>query len=218
LVGGIKIIMGIGKRHLWKIDDVLDHTSNFWDNIEDDMQTYVDSLTEIEVDSISTEKFKTDFTEYFNSIANRTLYKEIKDAEDIVTRVLWNLLGKEDKEDLFHGDIDFFNDWIDNCPKDLLDKYVGRLSKGESIRESIEESLNYSDYFKAANLSPTSVNVSSSFGMLSLCSTNKDVLDNIQKLFEINGNELKSKSEDVVDVLDGEEVILYTYHFSIKKL
>jgi len=210
--------MGIGKRHLWKIDDVLDHTSNFWDNIEDDMQTYVDSLTEIEVDSISTEKFKTDFTEYFNNIANRTLYKEIKDAEDIVTRVLWNLLGKEDKEDLFHGDIDFFNDWIDNCPKDLLDKYVGRLSKGESIRESIEESLNYSDYFKAANLSPTSVNVSSSFGMLSLCSTNKDVLDNIQKLFETNGNELKSKSEDVVDVLDGEEVILYTYHFSIKKL
>ena len=218
MVGGIKIIMGIGKRHLWKIDDVLDHTSNFWDNIEDDMQTYVDSLTEIEVDSISTEKFKTDFTEYFNNIANRTLYKEIKDAEDIVTRVLWNLLGKEDKEDLFHGDIDFFNDWIDNCPKDLLDKYVGRLSKGESIRESIEESLNYSDYFKAANLSPTSVNVSSSFGMLSLCSTNKDVLDNIQKLFETNGNELKSKSEDVVDVLDGEEVILYTYHFSIKKL
>ena len=210
--------MGIRKRHLWKIDDVLDHTSNFWDNIEDDMQTYVDSLTEIEVDSISTEKFKTDFTEYFNNIANRTLYKEIKDAEDIVTRVLWNLLGKEDKEDLFHGDIDFFNDWIDNCPKDLLDKYVGRLSKGESIRESIEESLNYSDYFKAANLSPTSVNVSSSFGMLSLCSTNKDVLDNIQKLFETNGNELKSKSEDVVDVLDGEEVILYTYHFSIKKL
>ena len=210
--------MGIGKRHLWKIDDVLDHTSNFWDNIEDDMQTYVDSLTEIEVDSISTEKFKTDFTEYFNNIANRTLYKEIKDAENIVTRVLWNLLGKEDKEDLFHGDIDFFNDWIDNCPKDLLDKYVGRLSKGESIRESIEESLNYSDYFKAANLSPTSVNVSSSFGMLSLCSTNKDVLDNIQKLFETNGNELKSKSEDVVDVLDGEEVILYTYHFSIKKL
>ena len=203
---------------MWKIDDVLDHTSNFWDNIEDDMQTYVDSLTEIEVDSISTEKFKTDFTEYFNNIANRTLYKEIKDAEDIVTRVLWNLLGKEDKEDLFHGDIDFFNDWIDNCPKDLLDKYVGRLSKGESIRESIEESLNYSDYFKAANLSPTSVNVSSSFGMLSLCSTNKDVLDNIQKLFETNGNELKSKSEDVVDVLDGEEVILYTYHFSIKKL
>ncbi len=210
--------MGIGKRHLWKIDDVLDHTSNFWDNIEEDMQTYVDSLTDIEVNSISTEKFKTDFTEYFNSIANRTLYKEIKDAEAIVTRVLWNLLGKEDKEDLFHGDIDFFNDWIDNCPKDLLDKYVGRLSKGESIRESIEESLNYSDYFKAANLSPTSVNVSSSFGMLSLCSTNKDVLDDIQKLFETNGNKLKSKSEDVVDVLDGEEVILYTYHFSIKKL
>jgi len=210
--------MGIGKRHVWKIDDVLDHTSNFWDNIEEDMQTYVESLTEIEVNSISTEKFKTDFTEYFNNIANRTLYKEIKDAEDIVTRVLWNLLVKEDKEDLFHGDIDFFNDWIDNCPKELLDKYVERLSKGESIRESIEESLNYSDYFKAANLSPTSVNVSTSFGMLSLCSTNKDVLDNIQKLFETNGNELKSKSEDVVDVLDGEEVILYTYHFSIKKL
>lgn len=203
---------------MWKIDDVLDHTSNFWDNIEEDMQTYVESLTEIEVNSISTEKFKTDFTEYFNNIANRTLYKEIKDAEDIVTRVLWNLLVKEDKEDLFHGDIDFFNDWIDNCPKELLDKYVERLSKGESIRESIEESLNYSDYFKAANLSPTSVNVSTSFGMLSLCSTNKDVLDNIQKLFETNGNELKSKSEDVVDVLDGEEVILYTYHFSIKKL
>jgi hypothetical protein len=218
LGGGIKIIMGIGKRHVWKIDDVLDHTSNFWDNIEEDMQTYVESLTEIEVNSISTEKFKTDFTEYFNNIANRTLYKEIKDAEDIVTRVLWNLLVKEDKEDLFHGDIDFFNDWIDNCPKELLDKYVERLSKGESIRESIEESLNYSDYFKAANLSPTSVNVSTSFGMLSLCSTNKDVLDNIQKLFETNGNELKSKSEDVVDVLDGEEVILYTYHFSIKKL
>lgn len=210
--------MGIGKRHLWKIDDVLDHTSNFWENIEEDMEAYVESLSELEVKSISTEKFKKDFTDYFNNIANRTLYKEIKDAEKIVTKVLWNLLQDEDKKDLFHGDIDFFNDWIDNCPKELLDKYVKRLSKGESIKDSIDKSLNYSDYFDAANLSPTSVNVSSKWGTISLCSTDKRVLDKLKNLFESNGNKLISRSEDTVDMVDGEDIILHTYHFSIKKI
>ena len=210
--------MGIGKRHLWKIDDVLDPISNFWENIEEDMSSYVESLTELEAKSISTEKFKSDFTEYFNNIANRSLYKEIKEAEDIVTKVLWNLLTKEDKEDLFHDDIDFFNDWIDRCPKDLLDKYVKHLSKGESIRDSIDKSLNYGDYFDAANISPTAVNVSSKWGTLSICSTDKNILDKLKDLFESNGNKLISKSEDSVDMVDGVDIILYTYHFSIKNI
>ena len=139
---------------------------------------------------------------YFNNIANRSLYKEIKEAEDIVTKVLWNLLTKEDKEDLFHDDIDFFNDWIDRCPKDLLDKYVKHLSKGESIRDSIDKSLNYGDYFDAANISPT----------------DKNILDKLKDLFESNGNKLISKSEDSVDMVDGVDIILYTYHFSIKNI
>jgi len=210
--------MGIGKRHLWKIDDVLDHTSNFWENIEEDMESYVESLSELEVKSISTEKFKNDFTEYFNNIANRTLYKEIKEAEDIVTKVLWNLLTPEDKKDLFHGDIEFFNDWIDNCPKNLLDEYVKKLSKGESLRDSIEKSLNYSDYFDAANLSPTSINVSTKYGTLSMCSTNKAALDKVKILFEDNGHELISESEDDVDINGEDGVVLYTYYFSMNKV
>jgi hypothetical protein len=210
--------MGIGKRHMWKIDDVLNHASNFWENIEEDMEAYIGSLSELEVKSVSTEKFKTDFTEYFNSIANRTLYTEIKEAEDIVTTVLWSLLTQEDKVDLFHEDVDFFNDWIDNCPNELLDKYVAKMSNGESLKDSIDKSLNYTDYFDAANLSPNTVNVSSKYGTLSFCSTSKEALERVQSVFEKNGNKLISKSEDTLDVIDGEEVILYTYHFSIKEV
>ena len=203
---------------MWKIDDVLNHASDFWDNIEEDMEAYIESLSELEVKSASTDKFKSDFTEYFNNIANRTLYKGIKDAEDIVTTVLWGLLQPEDKEDLFHGDVDFFNDWIDNCPNELLDSYVNKLSKGESLKDSIEKSLHYSDYFDAANISPTAINVSSKFGTLALCSTNKTSLDSVKDLFEKNGNKFLSSSKATVDVIDGEEIILHTYHFSIKKL
>tara|TARA_R110000851_G_scaffold241854_3_gene394445 strand:- start:4096 stop:4728 length:633 start_codon:yes stop_codon:yes gene_type:complete len=210
--------MGIGKRNMWKIDDVLNHASDFWENIEEDMEAYIESLSELEVKSASTDKFKSDFTEYFNNIANRTLYKGIKDAEDIVTTVLWGLLQPEDKEDLFHGDVDFFNDWIDNCPNELLDSYVNKLSKGESLKDSIEKSLHYSDYFDAANISPTAINVSSKFGTLALCSTNKTSLDSVKDLFEKNGNKFLSSSKATVDVIDGEEIILHTYHFSIKKL
>ena len=210
--------MGIGKRNKWKIDDVLNHASDFWENIEEDMEAYIESLSELEVKSASTDKFKSDFTEYFNNIANRTLYKGIKDAEDIVTTVLWGLLQPEDKEDLFHGDVDFFNDWIDNCPNELLDSYVNKLSKGESLKDSIEKSLHYSDYFDAANISPTAINVSSKFGTLALCSTNKTSLDSVKDLFEKNGNKFLSSSKATVDVIDGEEIILHTYHFSIKKL
>ena len=128
---------------MWKIDEVLDHTSVFWENIEEDMESYLDSLSEDQVKSISTERFKVDFTEYFNNIANRTLYKEIQEAEAIVTKVLWSQLTSEDKEDIFHGDIGFFGDWIDNCPKDLLDTYVKLLSEGKSLKDSIDKSLDF---------------------------------------------------------------------------
>ena len=131
---------------------------------------------------------------------------------------MWGLLQPEDKEDLFHGDVDFFNDWIDNCPNELLDSYVNKLSKGESLKDSIEKSLHYSDYFDAANISPTAINVSSKFGTLALCSTNKTSLDSVKDLFEKNGNKFLSSSKATVDVIDGEEIILHTYHFSIKKL
>ena len=47
--------MGINKRHLWKIDEVLDPTSNFWENIDEDMESYIDSLSEEQVKSISAE-------------------------------------------------------------------------------------------------------------------------------------------------------------------
>ena len=145
---------------MWKIDEVLDHTSVFWENIEEDMESYLDSLSEDQVKSISTERFKVDFTEYFNNIANRTLYKEIQEAEAIVTKVLWSQLTSEDKEDIFHGDIGFFGDWIDNCPKDLLDTYVKLLSEGKSLKDSIDKSLDFSNYFDAVNLTPKSINVS----------------------------------------------------------
>jgi hypothetical protein len=59
--------MGIGKRNMWKIDDVLNHASDFWENIEEDMEAYIESLSELEVKSASTDKFKSDFTEYFKN-------------------------------------------------------------------------------------------------------------------------------------------------------
>jgi len=204
--------MGIDKRHMWKIDEVLDHESLFWENIEEDLQSYLDSLSEKEVNSISTERFKTDFTEYFNNIANRTLYKEIKEAEEIVTKVLWGQLSSEDKQDIFHNDIEFFSDWIDNCPKDLLNGYVKLLSEGKSLKESIEKSLNYSDYFDAANLAPSSVNVSVKKDRLSLCSTSKTSLDKIKKILEGIGHKFTSYTEETIE----DDIILYSCHFFIK--
>tara|TARA_R100001126_G_C4881782_1_gene179585 strand:- start:226 stop:843 length:618 start_codon:yes stop_codon:yes gene_type:complete len=205
--------MGINKRHLWKIDEVLDPTSNFWENIEEDMESYIDSLSEEQVKSISAEKFKVDFTEYFNNIANRTLYKEIKDAEDIVTKVLWSQLTSEDKEDVFHNDVGFFSDWIDSCPKDLLGTYVKMLGEGKSLKDAIETSLNYSDFFDAANLSPESVNVSLKNNRLSICSTSKEPLDKLKKVLEASNHKLISESEEPIEP----NLTLYTYHFLIKE-
>ena len=205
--------MGIERRHLWKIDEVLDHTSDFWDNIEEDMEAYIESLSEAQVKSISTEKFKVDFTEYFNNIANRTLYKEIKDAEDIVTKVLWSQLTSEDKEDVFHNDVGFFSDWIDSCPKDLLGTYVKMLGEGKSLKDAIETSLNYSDFFDAANLSPESVNVSIKNNRLSICSTSKEPLDKLKKVLEASNHKLISESEEPIEP----NLTLYTYHFLFKE-
>ena len=205
--------MGISKRHLWKIDEVLDHTSNFWDNIEEDMEAYIESLSESQVKSISTEKFKVDFTEYFNNIANRTLYKEIEEAEKIVTKVLWSQLDSEDKEDIFNNDIGFFSDWVDSCPKDLLNTYVKLLSEGKSLKGAIEESLNYSDFFDAANLSPNSINVSLKKNRLSICSTSREPLDKLEKILKVSGYITISKTDETIDP----DLTLYTYHFLIKE-
>ena len=205
--------MGISKRHLWKIDEVLDHTSNFWENIEEDMEAYLDSLSDDQVQSISAEKFKVDFTEYFNNIANRTLYKEIKDAEKIVTKVLWSQLTSEDKSDIFHDDIGFFSDWIDSCPKDLLNTYVKMLAEGKSLKDAIEKSFNYADFFEAANLSPKSVNVSLRKNRLSICSTSKVPLDKLKDILVSSKNKLISETEEPIEP----DLILYTYHFLIKE-
>ena len=203
--------MGINKRHLWKIDEVLDPTSNFWENIEEDMESYIDSLSEEQVKSISAEKFKVDFTEYFNNIANRTLYKEIQEAEAIVTKVLWSQLTSEDKEDIFHGDIGFFGDWIDNCPKDLLDTYVKLLSEGKSLKDSIDKSLDFSNYFDAVNLTPKSINVSTKRNRLIISSTSKEPLEQVKNIFEEAGHKLTVSKEEPID----DNLTLYTYHFLI---
>ena len=205
--------MGIERRHLWKIDEVLDHTSDFWDNIEEDMEAYIESLSEAQVKSISTEKFKVDFTEYFNNIANRTLYKEIGEAEKIVTKVLWSQLTSEDKKDIFHDDVGFFSDWIDSCPKELLHSYVKLLGEGKSLKGAIEESLNYSDFFEAANLSPNSINVSFKKNRLSICSTSREPLDKLEKILKASGHTIITKAEESIDP----DLILYTYHFLIKE-
>jgi len=205
-------IMGLDKRHTWKIDEVLYPSSLFWDNIEEDMGSYLKSLSEKEIKSISTERFKSDFNEYFNNIANRTLYKEIKEAEEIVTKVLWSQLTSEDKHDIFHDDVEFFSDWIDNCPKDLLNDYVKLLGEGKSLKDSIEKSLNYGDFFDAANLSPLAVNVNIKKGRLSLCSTSKSSLDKIKEMFEKQGHKLTAYSEETID----DDLTLYSCHFFIE--
>ena len=205
--------MGINKRQLWQIDEVLDHTSNFWENIEEDMEAYLESLSEEQMNSISAEKFKIDFTEYFNNIANRTLYKEIEEAEKIVTKVLWSQLTSEDKQDIFHNDVGFFSDWIDSCPKELLNSYVKLLGEGKSLKGAIEESLNYSDFFDAANLSPSSINVSLKKNRLSICSTSREPLDKLEKILKVSGYITISKTDETIDP----DLTLYTYHFLIKE-
>ena len=205
--------MGIDKRHMWKIDEVLDHTSDFWEGIEEDMEDYIESLTEAQVKSISTERFKNDFTEYFNNIANRTLYKEIKEAEKIVTKVLWSQLTSEDRQDIFHNDVGFFSDWIDSCQKELLNSYVKLLGEGKSLKGAIEESLNYSDFFEAANLSPSSINVSFKKNRLSICSTSREPLDKLEKILKASGHTIITRAEEPIEP----DLILYTYHFLIKE-
>ena len=126
-------------NNLWTVDDVFNPKSEFWKKMYGDVDSYFNNMDKTEIDTIHKRAFQdriSDFVDYFKSLSNTDkpkVVKEIEQSEEIVTEVLWNLVGKNDREILFHNDIDYFNDFIDTCPDPLLEVYINKLASGESL-------------------------------------------------------------------------------------
>ena len=159
-----------------------------------------------------------EFLAYFkqNSIKETEDVKSIKDTEFLIVDVLWGLVSEEDKEILFHDDVEYFNDWIDTCPPPLLDEYIKRISKGESLIGSKSTNKRYDKIIKntiEASNSPQSCNVTISDGKLILCSTNHEALKKFKTVMVKLGNKVQAYT---IKRNDKDEEV-HSYIFEMKK-
>jgi len=202
----------------WTIDQVLNPQSKFWDKMLLDIEMYLDTLETEDLEALGTEPFTSkisDFISFFKTKAyQKQITEEIERAENVVTNVLWNLIKPIDKKILFDNDILYFSDWIDSCPRELLDIYITALSKGDSLNTT-EDAKDFSiyDIIKNANVSAEKCNVSIHKGKLILCSTNKDLLDKFKIVMLDSGNRLNEYREDI----GPNNSTIHAYIFEIKK-
>jgi len=202
----------------WTIDQVLNPQSKFWDKMLIDIEVYLDTLDPDALETLGTEPFTSrisDFISFFKTKAHqKQITEEIEKTETIVTNVLWNLIKQQDKQLLFDNDIEYFNDWIDSCPRELLDIYITALSRGETLN-SIDDTRDFSTYdiIKNASVSSETCNVSVHRGKLILCSTNKDLLDKFKIVMLDSGNRLDEYREDI----GPNNSTIHAYIFEIKK-
>ena len=201
----------------WTIDDVLDPNSAFWKKMYSDIK----EKPETGLESIERDMWKDrigEFLAYFkqNSIKETEDVKSIKDTEFLIVDVLWGLVSEEDKEILFHDDVEYFNDWIDTCPPPLLDEYIKRISKGESLIGSKSTNKRYDKIIKntiEASNSPQSCNVTISDGKLILCSTNHEALKKFKTVMVKLGNKVQAYT---IKRNDKDEEV-HSYIFEMKK-
>jgi hypothetical protein len=184
----------------WTIDQVLDPESKFWDKLLGDMDIYLSTLDPESINALGSEPFRSriaDFITFFKGKAEENeVLKEIEKVEDVVTGTLWSLIKDEDRHILFDNDIDYFSDWIDSCPRELLDIYIKALSKGESLNDVSDTELDLTGIIQKSNIKEDMCNVSVYNGKLILSSTDKKLLDKFKIVMVEAGNTLKDYRTD----------------------
>ena len=213
-------------NNLWTVDDVFNPKSEFWKKMYGDVDSYFNNMDKTEIDTIHKRAFQdriSDFVDYFKSLSNTDkpkVVKEIEQSEEIVTEVLWNLVGKNDREILFHNDIDYFNDFIDTCPDPLLEVYINKLASGESllnyaVREHLKSGKEKKSTEKSNNIkkTPTPVTVQVIDGKMVISSTNLKALKKFSKILIENGNRVEAYKEETPEY----SKTIYSYIFAIKQ-
>tara|TARA_Y100001938_G_C7930928_1_gene349292 strand:+ start:37 stop:681 length:645 start_codon:yes stop_codon:yes gene_type:complete len=201
----------------WSIDQVLNPDSKFWDKMLEDMEMYLSTLDNGAISKLGREPFQSrisDFITFFKDKAQQQqIVEEIEKAEDVVTNALWSLINDDDKHVLFENDIEYFSDWVDSCPRELLDIYIKALSRGESLNEISKTDYDLSEIIRHANVREDMCNVSVFDGNLILCSTNKELLDKFKIVMVESGNKLREYRSDK----NKDDLTLHTYIFEVKQ-
>jgi hypothetical protein len=130
-----------------------------------------------------------------------------------VTNALWSLINDDDKHVLFENDIEYFSDWVDSCPRELLDIYIKALSKGESLNDVSKTEYDLTQIIRYANVQEDMCNVSVFEGNLILCSTNKELLDKFKIVMVESGNKLRYYRTDK----NKDDLTLHTYIFEVRQ-
>ena len=206
------------QSHLYTVDDVFDPQSKFWKNIYQDMKSHTENISEGPFD-LGAESYKnriSDFIDYFKSIPKdngKKLIKEIENTEQLIVDVLWNLLSSADKELLFHDSIDYFEDWMDSCPQPLLDLYVNRLAKGESLTDL--KIIGKKEKIKPKNNTQKQdgCRVKVVNGKLIIFSTDHINLKKITKIMINHGNKVEAYKEERLEP----NLTMHSYIFQIKE-
>ena len=203
----------------WTIDDVLDPNSAFWKKMYSDIKDRPETGLETIERDMRKERIS-EFLDYFKnqSKPEKDLLNNIKDTEFVIVDVLWGLVSKEDKEVLFHDDIEYFNDWIDSCPPPLLDEYIKRISRGESLisgKTVNKEDDNIIRNTIKKSTSPQSCNVTISDGKLILCSTNHEALKKFKSVMVKLGNKVQAYTVKRND--KNEEIHSYIFEMKTNK-
>ena len=214
------------KNRNWTIDEVLDPSSKFWDKVYIDVELYLDSLEKSEIEELGKTPFTnriSDFIEYFKSLSpsnQLSVHKDIAKTENLIVDVLWNLISKEDKELLFQNNIEYFNNWIDTCPQELLDVYINKLANGETLSSkdrpainSIPESASILDIIKSSNTDINACNVSIHRGKIIISAITKEILNKFKTLMLKAGNKLYEYRHDRTD----SGILMHSYIFEINK-
>ena len=205
----------------WTIDDILEPNSPFWKKMYNDIKARPENGLETIEKDMWYEKIS-EFLDYFKQPKKETdyaenIYDDIADTDSVLINVLWDLINENDKEILFHNDIEYFNDWIDSCPTPLLDEYVRRLSAGQALIENTSKSVNKKVGNNIKNTIGSSINqslcnVTISGGKLILCSTNHDTLKKLKNIMVKQGNKLQAYKEE--KTLNNKT--LHSYIFDVK--
>ena len=206
-------------NNLWTVDDVFNPKSEFWKKMYGDVDSYFNKMETTEIDTIHKRAFQdriSDFVDYFKSLSKTDkpkVVREIDHPEEIVSEVLWNLVGKTDREILFHNDIDYFNDFIDTCPDPLLEVYINKLASGESLLNYTIKERKKPEEPKKTNKKSTPVTVQVVDGKLVISSINLTALKKFTKIMIENGNRVEAYKEETPE----HSKTIYSYIFAIKR-
>jgi len=213
------------RHNNWTIDEVLDPSSKFWDKILVDIELYINSLEPDELEELGKSPFTdriSDFLDYFKSLSPKNkfkVHKNIEKTENLVVDVLWGMISKKDKSFIFKNSVEYFSDWIDTCPPELLDVYINKLANGDSLSissddivlEQTDEPASILDIINTSIVTEEACNVSIFDGKIIISSMKKQILLKFKDLMISSGNIFKEYRSDRID----SGILMHSYIFEI---